>query len=294
MTSFKDSVYGAVLGLAIGDALGGPVEFHRRDTFPEVTGYQINYNFDPELPAGSWTDDTSMMIALMDSIIDCNSINPKDQLDRYVRWYMHGQYSITGKCFDIGNQTRKALNWYIATGDIITPYNDVSESGNGALMRHLPVPLFMYQFMDLNLMRVASDATVSTTHSSFLCRQAGNMYCHVMHSILAGLYKTPLNCITEKSAKIPRGKVKSSGFVADTLDAAMWCFATSSSFKECVLKAVNLGDDADTVGAVAGSLAGAYYGVNGIPDDWINDLRGVKQIVNKIHSFLPICTRFLD
>ena len=286
MVSFKDRVYGSIFGLVVGDALGAPVEFKARGSFDPIVDYISCDQWN--LPAGSWTDDTSMTLALMDSITFSNGIDPKNQLQCYVDWYLHGFYSVNGKCFDIGDTTRLALDNFIHTNDIRSPYSDKAFSGNGSLMRHLPVPLFTFQFRDPRLMIRASDITSSTTHSSKPCCDSCYEFSEIIWHILCGLSKT-----VSFNGNIPEFDEKnviSSGYVVDTLELAKWCFITTNSFEECVLKAVNYGGDADTLAAVSGALAGCYYGFPSIPDRFLKGLAKPDYIMQYTDCFYEICS----
>ena len=287
----NNRIYGSIYGLVIGDAMGMPVEFKERDSFPEVTEFlpKHHWNLDP----GSWTDDTSMTLALMDSITKCLGINPEDQLNRYVKWYMNGKYSVNGKCFDIGNLTRMSLRNYIATHAIESPYYGNEFSGNGSLMRHAPVPLFMYQFKDATLVEHASDVTSATTHSSKACLEYCRTYSKIIFEILQGTDKSVFEQRYQALMSLPRDSVRSSGFVGDTFAAAMWSFLNTDSIMSCIIKAVNLGDDADTVGAVAGSIAGAYYGETNIPLEPLYAIKKQLRVSEYLTAFNVVCHKFI-
>jgi ADP-ribosylglycohydrolase len=284
----KDRSRGALLGLAVGDALGAAIEFSPPGSFAPVTGYRGGGPHG--LQAGEWTDDTSMALALADSIAAVGW-NLNDQADRYVQWWTTGKYSVNGRCFDIGITTRFALGRYRANKDALTS-GDPSEqaSGNGSIMRLAPVPI---RYADLypdrvdELSRLAEESS-RPTHASVQCRSA----CRYLTTILAALIRgedrravlspdwkplrqlndiQPLHPLIREVAqgsfrhKQPPA-IRGSGWVVQSLEAALWAFHEAGTFTEAVLQAVNLGDDADTTGAVCGQLAGAYWGESGIPE----------------------------
>ena len=281
-----DRYRGALLGLACGDALGTTLEFKPPGTFKPVVNIVGGGPF--RLKPGEWTDDTSMALCLAESLIECKGFDPKDQMERYLRWYREGHLSSNGFCFDIGNTTHSALMRFESTGDPYSGSIDKYSAGNGSIMRLAPVPLFFAG--DPEKAIELSGWSSLTTHGNVLCIDAcrylgglivgavrgaskeellSKMYCPV-----AGLWNHRL--LASEIAAIARGSfkkknppaIKGRGFVVASLEAALWAFYNSSSFEEGCLKAVNLGDDADTTGAVYGQLAGAFYGAEGIPEVW--------------------------
>ncbi len=295
-----DRQRGCMIGLAVGDALGAAVEFRQPGSFAPVTGYRSGGPHG--LAPGEWTDDTSMALALADSIC-CVGWDPADQTQRYIAWWRHGQYSVIDRCFDIGNATAAALSRFEQHGDPLKS-GDTAEwsSGNGSIMRLAPVPIhFLSMFRD-DVQRLAELAAESslTTHASPQCLSA----CRVMAVMLAGLMQgvdraevlspdwRPLQQLTDSAAlhpdiadvltgsyrRLQPPEIAGSGYVVKSLEAALWAFQSSESFEEAVLKAVNLGDDADTTGAVCGQFAGAYWGESGIPLAWRAELARKEMI----------------
>lgn len=283
-----DRKRGCFYGLAIGDALGAAVEFRHPGEFAPVTGYR---GFGPHgLDAGQWTDDTSMALALADSIAE-KGWNIRDQLDRYLNWFRNGEYSVNGICFDIGGTTRNALYDFESNGTIIAD-SDLSNSGNGSIMRLAPVPIKYHDHPDLQ--KYLSESS-KTTHASVQCVDAcialGNILSALIHgdskeeslcikTNLNNDYCTLISNIIKNRSYISEQNIVGSGWVVKSLEAALWAFYHSSSFEECVLKAVNLGNDSDTTGAIAGQLAGALYGFNGIPQHLIDGL-DKKDVIEK-------------
>ena len=284
----NDRRRGTLIGLAVGDALGAAVEFRSPGSFAPVTGYRGGGPHG--LDAGEWTDDTSMALALADSIATVDW-NLNDQADRYVEWWKTGKYSVNGRCFDIGITTRSALATYVAKKDALTS-GDRSEraSGNGSIMRLAPVPIrFGHLYADqlLQLSCLAGESSIPT-HPSEQCVSA----CRYLATVLAALihgedrdqvlspdWKSlqqlndiqPLHPLIQEIAegsfrqKQPPA-IQGSGWVVKSLEASLWAFHDAETFNEAVLRAVNLGDDADTTGAICGQLAGAYWGESGISE----------------------------
>ena len=272
-------VYSGLMGLIVGDAMGVPVEFNPRDTFKvtDMTGYGTY-----DLPAGSWSDDSSMMLATVESIARLGRIDPDDIMKNFVRWVDEGEFTPYGELFDIGRATRNAIQRYVA-GIPAEQCGGTAEwdNGNGSLMRILPLA-----FTDCDYEMV--NAVSSLTHAHEISKAACRVYVYIARQLLQGKTLNEIyNCFAMKQSTferlpilkdLPRDEIKSTGYVVDTLEAALWCNLKSNSYRECILLAVNLGEDTDTVAAVAGGLAGIIYGVGGeqgIPEEWI------KQIARK-------------
>ena len=303
-----DRQRGTLFGLAIADALGAAVEFKMPGTFDKVTGYR---GYGPHgLAPGEFTDDTSMALALADSIASVGW-DLDDQARRYVSWWRKGEYSVNGRCFDIGITTQSALWCFERTGDARTS-GDSSEqaSGNGSIMRLAPVPIrYAYLFPNQidELVRFLVESSLPT-HASPQCLSA----CAYMGLILAGLIQgtaredvldpswPPLRRLREvhpmhaEVDAVAAGsfrqkqppEIVGSGYVVKSLEAALWAFHDAKDFREAVLRAVNLGDDADTTGAVCGQLAGAYWGESGIPAEWREGLARPEMIDKALRGLL--------
>lgn len=296
----RDRRRGAMVGLATGDALGASVEFQPPGSFAEVTGFRAGgpHGLEP----GEWTDDTSMALALADSIGEVGwDLN--DQAERYVNWWRKGAYSVNGQCFDIGVTTVSALRKFQETGDPWTSGDpSPSASGNGSIMRLAPVPVaYVRLFPDQIEMLVERLIESSRpTHASPQCLSAcvyfGVIVCGLLHGIPRDKVLDPdwepVRKIHERWPSHPEilevaqgsfrtrqpPQIKGSGYVVRSLEAALWAFHDATDFRQAVLLAVNLGDDADTTGAVCGQLAGAFFGESGIPEEWRRDLVGQDQI----------------
>jgi ADP-ribosyl-[dinitrogen reductase] hydrolase len=288
----RDRYRGALLGLAVGDALGTTVEFKAPGTFKPVTDLVGGGPF--SLSPGQWTDDTSMALCLAESLIEKRGFDPKDQMDRYCRWWKEGYLSSTGTCFDIGITVKTALALYLRSGEPFAGSTDPFTAGNGSLMRLAPVPLAFRRDIELAIHNAGESSR--TTHAAPTTIDACRYFTGLLLGALEGRSKEELLSsffypasdeqywkrypLSPEIAEISNGSFKQkeppaiigNGFVVRSLEAALWAFYRSDSFRDGALRAVNLGDDADTTGAIYGQLAGAFYGVNAIPEDWIERL----------------------
>ena len=277
---------GALLGLAVGDAVGTTLEFRPPGSFSPIDDMVGGGPF--HLLPGQWTDDTSMALCLAERLIEKQAFDPVDQLQRYVRWYHEGYMSSTDHCFDIGNTVRRALHLFEQTGQPFGGSTDPSAAGNGSIMRLAPVPLFYASQPQIAI--EMSGQSSRTTHGAVetvdACRYLGAL----IVGAVAGVSKVEL--LSEHFCPIPHywqeypltpaidevaagsfkerhpPEIRGTGYVVKSLEAALWAFYHSRSYREGCLLAVNLGDDADTTGAIYGQLAGAFYGEAGIPAAW--------------------------
>ena len=274
-----DYKLGLFLGLAIGDALGAPLEFQKANE-PEnyLTEYSIGGPHNVSI--GEWTDDTSMALAMATSLIEKKSFDADDVMKKFCEWYQQGKFCTRNKCFDIGNTVYNALNSYsdsIKQNQFLQPYRGMTSedtSGNGALMRMAPVIIVA---KDLNEARRLAIQQTLLTHGSELCIKYSIMFAEELYEGKAiekySEYKL--------ANSINREEVMSGGFVKETYEAAWWAFLTTDNFKDCIIKAVNRGHDADTTGAVAGMIAGRYYGLSNIPNEFKENLMKYDEL-NKI------------
>jgi len=280
-----DRFRGCLLGLACGDAVGTTVEFRARGTFRPVTDMVGGGPFG--LKSGEWTDDTSMALCLGTSLVESRGFDPVDQMERYCRWWKEGYLSSNGYCFDIGMTTSQALNGFLNSSNPFSGVTDSFSAGNGSLMRLAPVPMFFYPDVEESI-HFAGESS-RTTHGAQECVDACRLFASMLISALDGqnkdeiLFETPFREKGFLSPKIQaiadgmyRGKdqaeISGSGYVVESLEAALWSFYTTDSFGDAILRAVNLGDDADTTAAVTGQIAGAFYGETGIPSSWLEKL----------------------
>jgi len=312
----KDQILGGILGLAVADAVGVPVEFMSRESLrhnpvTDMRGYGT-YN----QPPGTWSDDTSLTLCLLDSLankgfdarweLDENFAEPDyaDMMQRFISWLDKGKYTPHGEVFDVGIATRKALQRFRnGTEPLKCGGTSERDNGNGSLMRILPLAFYLHA--DCEDDRMKDEAffdsvhhVSSLTHAHKRSLIACSVYLIIAETLLgesdlnsaikSSLHKANEFYGTKKEyaddlkhyarlfdtgfAALPEDEIRSSGYVVDTLEAALWCLLNTSNYKDCILKAVNLGKDTDTVAAVAGGLAGMYYGVDAIPKNWLNQL----------------------
>ena len=249
MPTLRDCVYGQV----VADALGVPYEFRLRGTF-RCTG-MVGHGSHNQ-PAGTWSDDTSMALAICDSYRELGRIDVDDIRRRFVRWHREGAYTVDG-LFDIGNATREALERrHGLAGE--------RDNGNGSLMRTVPLA---FTEATNDEVRAVSAITYARPTSTEACVAM----VHIARDLVASASSAD---VAGDVAARPVDEIRSGGFVRHTFDAALWCLANTTSYAECALAAVKLGDDTDTTAAVAGALAGIVYGIEGIPAEWFDTLRG--------------------
>ena len=290
----SDRAIGCLVGLAIGDALGTTLEFGARDALPPVTDIVGGGPF--KLEAGEWTDDTSMALCLADSLLACRGLEPADLLARFQRWREAGHNSVNGVCFDIGIATGQAISRFARDGNPLAGSTDPNSAGNGSIMRLAPIPIF---FADDEAEAEAAAVLQSrTTHAAQECLDACVLMARIIHRLINGVtwersisgggadIKSPkIKALAAgKWTGAKRSQIKSTGYVVDTLEAALWAVHTTTSFSDAVLLAVNLGGDADTVGAVTGQLAGARYGYRQIPTNWMTRLAWSEHIIEVARS----------
>jgi len=265
---------GMLVGLAVGDALGAPIEFtNKRDKDNYITEYKTGGTHGVTI--GEWTDDTAMAMAMADALIKNKGVfNASDIMDNFVAWKNKGEYIPRGVCFDIGMTTVKALRHYEAQGKKDRPYvglNSSDSSGNGGIMRLAPAIIVAD-----SLCQAVEYAVCSTmlTHASPECIK----YARLLAEEIWYTFYRKVNDKYKLDPKTPRESIMSGGYVKETYQAAWWCLQNTKNFEECVIEAVNLGHDSDTTGAVAGMIAGAYYGIERIPKRLLKDLQWYDKI----------------
>ena len=287
--SAEDCAVGSLVGLAAGDALGTTLEFTSRDSYEHITDIVGGGPFG--LKAGEWTDDTSMALCLADSLVERRGLDPANLMERFRRWRDEGYNSVNGRCFDIGIATGTAIDRYTATGDPLAGATDANSAGNGCIMRLAPVPIF--HAADVAAAEAAAVLQSRTTHGATECLDSCRLMTRILVALLNGqpwqraiavdptlFAATRVKVIASGNwKKKERAQIKSSGYVIDTLEAALWAVHTTNDFASALRLAVNLGGDADTVGAVTGQFAGARYGLSGIPASWRQTLAWHDRIV---------------
>jgi ADP-ribosylglycohydrolase len=306
MVTLPERFRGCLLGLAAGDALGTTLEFKPPGAFEPITDMVGGGPFG--LQAGQWTDDTSMALCLAESILDCGRFDAVDQMRRYVRWWRTGYLSSTGVCFDIGNTTRAALRKFELTGEPFAGSTDPATAGNGSLMRLAPVPLAFAN--DPSVAIECAGQSSRTTHAAPAAVDACQYFAGLIVGALSGVSKAELlqpyyspvagywdeHRMHPAVAEVVGGSykrkgppaIRGSGYVVESLEAALWAFHHTDDFRSGCLAAVNLGDDADTTGAVFGQVAGAYYGLPGIPATWLAKVflrERIEQLARRLREF---------
>lgn len=284
--NLRERYRGSLCGLAAGDAVGTTLEFTQPGQFTPVEDMAGGGPF--RLRPGEWTDDTSMAMCLAASLVETGAFDPADQMQRYVRWQTEGYWSSNGVCFDIGGTVARALQRFQETGNPYSGATDRYSAGNGSLMRLSPVVLFFARQPETAIARAADSSR--TTHAAPTAVDACRYMAALLLGALAGVDKptllgdhfTPVpglwlrQPLVPEIAEIAAGsfkerqppQIEGSGYVVKSLEAALWAFYHSEDFRAGCLLAANLGQDADTTAAVYGQLAGAFYGVGGIPADW--------------------------
>jgi ADP-ribosyl-[dinitrogen reductase] hydrolase len=290
----RDRAIGCLLGLAVGDAIGATLEFAARDSKPRLADMVGGGPFG--LRPGEWTDDTSMALCLADSLLARGRLDQRDLMERFVRWWREGENSVTGQCFDIGATTKAALTHFCDTGNPVSGPSGARSAGNGSIMRLAPVVLRWIREPIVAIRAARAQSVI--THAA----PAAVEGCALLAEVLLEAVETgskPVTLRPRRSAEPAidavakgawRGKrrdeVPSSGYVVHTLEAALWSLDQASSFEEAVLLASNLGDDADTVAAVTGQIAGALWGRSAIPGKWLERLAWRDKIEDRANRLL--------
>lgn len=293
MENIKASFYGYI----IGDILGVPVEFSKREKLKEnpVTDMIVTNRIYTRL--GFWSDDTAMTLCAIKSITEKEEINYNDMADKFLKWFRNGYMAIDDRCFGIGQTTMQALMNYSKSQDVdATKIGLVSErsNGNGSLMRSLPIALFLYnKNISINEKKEIINNVSSITHAHHISKVGCVIYaiyiwCLIDEkdkvkaytktiNILQGIYSNEElieyeRVVNGSVINLKEEEISSSGYVVDTLEASIWAFLTTDNYKDSVLRCINLGGDTDTVAAINGSLAGIYYGIDDIPHKWIDNI----------------------
>ena len=297
-----DRYRGCLLGLAAGDALGTTLEFKTPGSFSPIDDMVGGGPF--RLAPGMWTDDTSMALCLAESLIERQGFDPEDQMRRYVLWFEEGHLSSNGYCFDIGTTTRESLMRFIETGEAYAGATYSFSAGNGSLMRLAPVPMYFAQCTE-DAVALSGDSS-RTTHGApeavDACRYFSGLLVGALNGeakdVLLGDHYCPTpgywshRPLADKIAEVANGsfkrknppEIRGTGYVVQSLEAALWAFHNSQDFREGALMAANLGDDADTTAAIYGQIAGAYHGAESIPPEWRSKLTLVEPITQMADS----------
>ncbi|MET3881077.1 ADP-ribosylglycohydrolase family protein [Chitinophaga sp. OAE865] len=307
----QQQITGAFYGIAIGDALGVPVEFKTRSYLSEnpittFTGYGC-WN----QPPGTFSDDSSLTFCTAESLI--TGYNLQNMADTFVRWSLEGYWGAHNEVFDIGHTTRRALQrCATGTSPLVSGGFEEFENGNGSLMRMMPLAFFLINENDIHARYQLTREVSGITHQHFRSvlgcfiyveflrallsiKNPRDAYLQMQRSVNAYLGTQPFNpaeiklyerVLQQNIAEIPEQQIISSGYVIHTLESALWCLLNTSGYRDCVLAAVNLGGDTDTTGAVAGAAAGLHYGFDQLPAQWIGQVVKSAEIGHLANRFM--------
>lgn len=267
----KDKFDGCFFGSIVGDALGMPYEFKHASEIQYKPVMKAGGPF--KLPKGCWTDDTTMMLCLAESLIEKRGFDAQHQLLKYLSWYEEGYNSAIGGCFDIGNQTERALTKFKYNLKLTVAAEEKFRAGNGALMRINPIPLVYSSVKDI--LNYAELSTI-TTHNNEKCVEASLVYTGIINLALSGISKEKI----QECFPVNIEKHDVDGYVYGSMTAALDAFYKTNSFEECMEFVIKLGGDTDTNACIAGMLAGAYYGFDAIPKQWVADLIDTQDLRN--------------
>lgn len=310
-TLSEAAIYNGIYGLAIGDALGLPVEFKSREWLTEhpiktMIGYGA-YN----KPPGTWSDDTGLTLALLDALAKGN-YSLEQITTNSINWLKEGKYAIEGHVFDVGLTTSQSLNNLnngISLSEVAK--QDERSNGNGSLMRILPLAFWLKNEHNPKKRMKIIHETSELTHPHIYSKTACHLYVelaiqllnnqdpqeayHNTKELILKLYKSNTYQKTRHEfhrilegdiEQLEKSHIDSSGYVIDTLESALWCLLTTNSYEECLTTAINLGGDTDTIGAVVGGLAGIFYGKDTIPSEWLRELKGKDILDDTINKYI--------
>jgi ADP-ribosylglycohydrolase len=286
-----DRSIGALLGLAIGDALGAPFEGLGRDTYPRVSHYSSGGVHG--IGQGAWTDDTAMAICLAESLLAHGCVHEQDLLERFLRWYRAGENAASGAAIGISTKTRLTLETFEQSGRLDAALH-VANAGNGAIMRLAPIAIFLRESaIDA---RRSAVAQARVTHSDQGALEAAGCFAELLVTGLRTGEREAVSHVAEGFGIADhhgktREQISSAPRAVETLEAALWCFERGTDFESIVIEAVNLGGDSDTIGAVAGQLAGAVFGASAIPPRWLGTLAWRERLIDlahRLHGGLPL------
>ena len=323
-SDFKKSIYSAIIGLAAGDAVGVPAEFIQPHIIAKHPVTEMCGGGTHGMPLGTWSDDTSLTIAAAAGLAESGCKPDYNKImDNFTAWLGKAEFTATGEIFDVGGCCMQAIHNYYRkkTDPVLCGPKSEQDCGNGAIMRIIPALFWCRRFYGEGFIRNAEALEVihnltALTHGHSRCLMANGIYLSIADKLLSGkdketsiregidealeVYRSMHGFTGEFKhferlaaagfAETPREEIRSKGYVIDTIEAAVWCFLNTESYRECILKAVNLGHDTDTIAAVAGALAGIYYGLGdptGIPAEWVNNLLELSLICD-------ICDRFAE
>jgi ADP-ribosylation/crystallin J1 len=308
MNRQNNQYLGAIIGHAVGDAMGFPTEFSKREELLKNPVIEMIDSPDVGQPAGSWSDDTAMGIATIDSFIQKKCFDYKDIMDKWVKWISKSEYTPTGVTFDIGRTCLKAIKKYCnGTAPLQCGSTSINENGNGSLMRILPVALYVFSknLDDISIRKLTSEVS-SLTHAHEVSRLGCYIYVQFIICLLKGYTKEEAykhiqyldystydmhslklyTRILDEQIEVQRlDQIKSTGYIVDTLESAIWIFMNAQHYKEAIIASTNIGGDTDTIGAIVGSMAGIYYGFDSIPSSWLDKLQRKDYLIELVDRF---------
>lgn len=301
-----------VIGFAIGDAMGVPLEFYKRETLKDKNINEMIGNLSHNKPKGTWSDDTSLVLATMDSINESKRINYNDMMIKFRKWLTESKYTPNNETFGVGKITLQALgNYKRGSKPTKSGLNTYMSNGNGSLMRILPICYYSY-YNNLNndeLYNLVKDVS-SLTHRHEISMLGSYIYTLYVHEILSNNSKEEAytfiqnynysnfseeslleykRIIYDNINEVNIDDIKSTAYIVDTLESVFHTFLTTNSYDESIIKAIHLGNDTDTIAALTGALAGIYYGFDSINKVWINDLVNysyIKDVTNNFENYL--------
>lgn len=306
-TKLEEKLYGSVFGFAVADAIGVPVEFSNRrerniDPVKEMRAYGTHYQY-----FGTWSDDSSLTFCLMDSLK--NKYDIKDIASKFCEYYFEGYLTPYKKVFDVGNTTRISIQKIESGfGPLESGEKGEFDNGNGSLMRVMPLCFYLKDKKEKEKIKIIEEVS-SLTHLHKRSKLACIIYVEYLINLLKGEtkkgaytkmqefvfynlksnyegeFKNFKRILKEDISTLDEIEIKSSGYVIDTLEASLWAFMLTDNYKDAVLKAINLGEDTDTVGSITGSLAGIYYGIQNIPKNWLDCLSRKEDILKLTKEF---------
>lgn len=303
----ENKIYGGLFGFCVGDALGVPVEFstreeRKKDPINEMRAYGTYHQ-----PFGTWSDDTSLTICLIDAINRGYSI--KRVAENFANFYKKGYFTPYGEIFDIGNSTRESITKICAgRNPIDCGGRTEADNGNGSLMRILPIAFYGIKLSEQELIKLTEEVS-SLTHGHKRSKLACIFYVEFAIQIILGYEKREVldrtiafienNCaniyrdelsnfrriLSKEIVNVVENEIKSTGYVIDTLEAVLWIFFHTDGYREAILKAINLGGDTDTIAAIVGGIAGIYYGLNNIPNEWLQSIAKKEELYKMFEQF---------
>lgn len=293
---FKGCLYGSI----VGDALGAPYEFKNRGSYQASIKYGTGGSFN--LRKGEWTDDTSMSLCTIASITEKGKVDYEDLMEKWYKWYKDGYMSSRDVCYDIGMTTSRSLMLYKHTKELFSGPSHSRFSGNGGIMRFGPVAVYCYNKSKTQQLKLGEDYS-SLTHPSRICKYSARLLMKLLQAIFNNPKLSKIQIVkmvynddlTNEMKEIIVGalskkeeEISASGFVVNSLEAAIFAFLNSKSFIDGLHMIINMGEDTDTVGAIYGQIAGAYYGINGIDNYYIDNLYKKDMIRSMIDGFVDL------